>query len=274
MPLQEWSGPQGPSPLQLRSRPEPSPPLSEKDPSVLRSTCGPRCGGTTSPTSAKTTKKLGSAALETAANSSTTARTTNTAGRLNGNWMKAGTESMMRKTMRLAAMRRICLSNASSAEVPSRTPWSPSVGTTSVRAVPSNTTANPSAATSVTSKPMASSTQQKNSWQNWKNTKGRKKRRKSSSIQTMERIHNSRAPCFQFHTVLSTADCQERHTGRWKPLKQKGTTKEMKAGGSDKQRYGAMTAGETLSNMCFPGGRPRRRSSAQAQGRLSRQAGV
>lgn len=59
-----WPGPQGPSPLQLHSWPEPSPTLSEKDPSALRSTCGPRCDGTTSPTSARTTKKLGSAALE------------------------------------------------------------------------------------------------------------------------------------------------------------------------------------------------------------------
>lgn len=35
-------------------------------------------------------------APQTAANSSTTARTTNTAGRSNGSWMRAGTESMVR----------------------------------------------------------------------------------------------------------------------------------------------------------------------------------
>lgn len=59
-----WLGPQGPSPLQWHSWPEPSPTLSEKDPSVLLSTCGPRCGGITSQTSVRTTKKRGSAALE------------------------------------------------------------------------------------------------------------------------------------------------------------------------------------------------------------------
>lgn len=56
--------PRGPSPLQWYSWTEPSPTLSEKDPSVLQSTWGPRCGGTTSQTSVRTTKKRGSAALE------------------------------------------------------------------------------------------------------------------------------------------------------------------------------------------------------------------
>lgn len=41
-------------------------------------------------------------APQTAANSSTTARTTNTAGRSNGSWMRAGTEAMVRH--RLAAL--------------------------------------------------------------------------------------------------------------------------------------------------------------------------
>uniref|UniRef100_A0A8C3CF14 C3H1-type domain-containing protein n=1 Tax=Cairina moschata TaxID=8855 RepID=A0A8C3CF14_CAIMO len=65
------------------------------------------------------------------------------------------------------------------------------VGTTSVRAVPSSTTGNPSAVTCVTSKPTASSTQQKSSWQNWKNTR-RRRRRRNQSIQTTERIHSSK----------------------------------------------------------------------------------
>lgn len=56
--------PRGPSPLQWHSWTEPSPTLSEKDPSVLQSTWGPQCGGTTSQTSVRTTKKRGSAALE------------------------------------------------------------------------------------------------------------------------------------------------------------------------------------------------------------------
>ncbi|MCL4132212.1 UNVERIFIED_CONTAM: hypothetical protein GTU68_047824, partial [Idotea baltica] len=140
--------------------------------SAPRITSGQRSGGIINRTSAKISRKLDTADLETAANSCTTERTTNSAGSWNlrtRRLLEASTTPT--RTTKYRAMTSTSPLNVCSADSPSRTPSSQGVNITSARSAPWGISRRRSAVTCVGRTPMACSTLPKRLLRAW--SKGR-----------------------------------------------------------------------------------------------------